>query len=286
MLSVYAPAKINLVLEVLGKRDDDYHEIRSLMQTINLCDILAFELAGDFSFKCSRLGLQTSDNLVMKAVEILKDATGYDGGVHIKLMKKIPLSAGLGGGSSDAAATLLALNELWDLDLVNSDLVKLAVKLGSDVPFFIHKGMAMVKGRGEKVIPLPQLPRNWFVLLMPPLSELPLKTKQLYTKLTESHFTRGQFISRAMDNWSISAEIKSEHLFNVFDSLAAEAYPGIDEYWDRFKQAGADNIHLAGSGPALFAPVDSASRADELHQCLKSQGLTSFSVSNNISDYN
>src|SRR4030042_493313 len=154
MLNYLAPAKINLVLEVLGKRDDGYHEIRSLVQTIGLCDVISFELADVISLECSEPTLQTSDNLVIQAAELLRKVSGCQTGVKIKLEKRIPWGAGLGGGSSDAASTLLALKKLWKLELDTSDLIELAARLGSDVALFIHGGAALTEGRGEKVTPL------------------------------------------------------------------------------------------------------------------------------------
>jgi 4-diphosphocytidyl-2-C-methyl-D-erythritol kinase len=166
VLTYMAPAKINLVLEVLGERDDGYHEIRSLVQTINLCDVLSFEPADEIAFECTEASLQTSDNLVVRAAELLREISGYQKGVKIKLEKRIPWGAGLGGGSSDAATTLSALNRLWELKLKASELIELATRLGSDVPFFIHGGTALIEGRGERVAPLAASMPGWFVLLL------------------------------------------------------------------------------------------------------------------------
>ncbi len=282
MLTLLAPAKINLVLEVLGKRDDGYHEIRSLVQTISLCDTLSFEPADGISLECDEPDLQTSDNLAIKAAELLKEAGDYAGGARIGLKKRIPWSAGLGGGSSDAAATLLALNELWKLRLKPPALVELAAKLGSDVPFFIHGGTVLMEGRGEKVLPLPASQPYWFVILVPPLTEIPGKTKQLYARLQGHHFTKGQFTERALESLSETSKIEHSLLFNVFDSIAIDAFPGIKAYWRCFEQAGARSIHLAGSGPALFAPADTESAARELHQRLYKQGNTVYLVFNSI----
>ena len=128
MIEVPAPAKVNLVLEVLGKREDGYHEIRSLIQTIDLCDDLYFEANSEIQFECNVDTLQTPDNLVLKAAELVKNTYGYKHGAKIRLEKVIPSSAGLGGGSSDAAMTLLALNKLWRLHLKREDLLQLATK--------------------------------------------------------------------------------------------------------------------------------------------------------------
>ena len=279
MLNRLAPAKVNLVLEVLAKRDDGYHEIRSLVQTINLCDVISFERASGISLECTESNLQTSNNLVVRAAELLKEVSGGEKGVKIGLKKRIPWGVGLGGGSSDAAATLLTLNKLWGLELTTSDLVELAAKLGSDVPFFVYQGTALIEGRGEKVTPLLASAPSWFVLLLPPLPEVPHKTRQLYALLGSQHFTEGQFVSEALEAWSQKKRIAPPLLYNVFDDIAFDAFPGLEGYWKRFEKAGAADIHLAGSGPAIFAPVDGEAKAQEVHRWLFQQGLEAYSVS-------
>jgi 4-diphosphocytidyl-2-C-methyl-D-erythritol kinase len=279
MLTCVAPAKINLVLEVLGKRDDGYHEIRSLAQTINLCDVLSFELADNTSFECTEPSLQTPDNLVVQAAELLRKIGGSDKGAKVKLEKRIPWGAGLGGGSSDAATTLLILNKLWGLKLTNSDLVELAARLGSDVPFFIYGGTALLEGRGEKVTPLEASVQSWFVLLSPPMPRILRKTQQLYSRLDARYFTEGQFADKASETWSQDRQLSPSLLFNVFDKVAFDAFPGLEDYWRRFEEAGGTDIHLVGSGPALFAPVDSEAKAEEVYQRLCQQGLEAHYVS-------
>jgi len=279
MLTCVAPAKINLVLEVLGKRADGYREIRSLVQTINLCDVLSFESADKASFECTEPSLQTSDNLVVQAVELLKKVSGYARGIRIRLEKRIPWGAGLGGGSSDAATTLSALNRLWELKLTTSDLVELAARLGSDVPFFIHGGAALIEGRGEKMTPLTVSMPGWFVLFLPPMPRIPRKTQQLYSRLDARHFTQGQFVDKAVRIWSQDRRIAPSLLFNVFDKVAFDAFPGLEVYWKYFAEVGAKDIHLVGSGPALFTPVDGEVEAEEVHRRLRQQGLEAYCVS-------
>lgn len=278
-LKCSAPAKINLVLEVLGKRDDGYHEVHSLVQTINLYDTLFFRLADVISLECTQPSLQTSDNLVVKAAELLKRLKRYQKGAVIRLEKRIPWCAGLGGGSSDAATTLLALNKLWETGLLTTDLVELAARLGSDVPFFIHNGAALIQGRGEKVTPLSISMKGWFVLLIPSLPKIPRKTQQLYSRLDARHFTGGQFTYRAFKILSQGKKITPALLFNIFDRVAFDAFPGLDKYWKSFEQAGATNIHLVGSGPALFTLVDSENEAVSIRRQLCQQGLEAYSVS-------
>jgi len=271
MLTVYAPAKINLVLEVLGKCDD-YHQISSILQTINLCDVLNFKLAGEISFKCSEPSLE-HDNLVMTAAMLLKKEASYDRGAQIELGKNIPWGVGLGGGSSDAAATLLALNELWGLKLPIPELVHLAAKLGSDIPFFIYGGTALVEGKGEKVTPLPSLPPTCFVLLVPPLPKIQDKTKQLYAKLNASYFTKGQFVQAAWLSLRQKKTISPSLMFNIFEKVAFGFFPSLAKYKRSFEEVGASNVHLAGSGPCLFTPVYGEEEANELCLRLGKRGL-------------
>jgi 4-diphosphocytidyl-2-C-methyl-D-erythritol kinase len=280
MITMLAPAKLNLVLEVLGKRDDGYHEIRSLVQAISLFDILDFEIASDITLKCTETILQTQDNLVIQAAELLKKTCDFKKGAKINLKKQIPWSAGLAGGSSDAAATLLALNKLWELGLKVQNLLAIAAQLGSDVAFFIHKGTALIEGRGEKITPMPALSTpSWFILLMPQFPQIAHKTKLVYSKLNSQHFTDGQITSKAIEAWDSKQGISPALLFNTFDSIAFDTFPGLRSFWNGLEQAGLANIHLAGSGPTLFAPVTSKKNADKLYQQLKDIGFTTYPVS-------
>lgn len=278
MLTALAPAKINLVLEVLGRRNDGYHEILSIFHAIDLCDILVFELDEGISLRSGEPSLEFEDNLVVKAARLLKETTGCRRGVRIKLEKRIPRGVGLGGGSSDAASTLCELNQLWELRLPTSELAKLASKLGSDVSFFVYGGTALMGGRGEKLIQLITHPLTYFVLLIPPLPGMPQKTRQAYTNLRVDHFTKRQFIARALGSLVQHKCINYSFLFNVFEGVAFEFFPGLNEYWERFRQAGAASVHLAGSGPTLFTMFSSEQEARELYQRLQNWGLESYLV--------
>lgn len=274
MLTIYAPAKINLVLEVLGK-DGDYHRVSSIVQSVDLCDVLNFQLDEEICFECDEPSLK-SDNLVTQAATLLKESTKCSLGARIKLRKHIPWGVGLGGGSSDAAATLLALNELWGLGLGLSELVRLASKLGSDVPFFIHKGTALIEGKGEKVTPLPSLPATCFVLLVPPVPKIPDKTKQMYNNLRVADFTEGQFVQQALSSLRQGKAIDHSLMFNVFEKVAFDFFPGLDKYRRTMEEAGAPGIYLAGSGPCLFTFFSGADKAGELLSRLKKQGLQCY----------
>ena len=274
VLTVYAPAKINLVLEVLGK-DGDYHQISSIVQSIDLCDVLNFELDREIYFDCDVPSLKR-DNLVTRAAILLKESTKCSLGARIELRKRIPWGVGLGGGSSDAAATLIALDDLWGLGLSLSEMVRLASKLGSDVPFFIHKGAALIAGKGEKVTPLPALPSASFVLLVPPLPIISGKTKQMYSNLRVADFTGGEFTQRALASLRQGKEIEHRLMFNVFESIAFDFFAGLDRYRKTLKEAGAPGVYLAGSGPCLFTYFSGKEEAGELFSRLKKQRLECY----------
>jgi 4-diphosphocytidyl-2-C-methyl-D-erythritol kinase len=282
-LTLKARAKVNLTLEVLGRREDGYHDIVSIIQTIDLCDTLTLEPADAISLECDKPELQSPDNLVLKAAYLLKASTGYDWGVRITLMKGIPISAGLGGGSSDAAATLTGLNTLWGLGQSLDELSALAAQLGSDVPFFLHGGTAMVQGKGERVrIMSPAvLPRKdeWLVILKPDI-EVEQKTASLYGRLTDANFTRGALTRKLEARINGGGDTPPQFLFNAFDDVAYEAFPGLESYWNTLYSLGAREIHLAGSGPSLFAPVSRKEVGTALHLMLKHQhGMEAYLAS-------
>jgi 4-diphosphocytidyl-2-C-methyl-D-erythritol kinase len=274
VLTVYAPAKINLVLEVLGK-NNDYHRISSIVQSIDLCDVLSFQLDDEIHLECNEPSLKR-DNLVSHAAALLKESTKCSLGARIELRKHIPWAVGLGGGSSDAAATLLALNELWGLRLTPSDLVHLASKLGSDVPFFIHRGTALVEGKGEKITPLPLLPATWFVLLVPPLPKTPGKTKQMYSNLRVADFTEGQFVQQAIAFIRQGKMIDRSLMFNVFERIAFDLFPRLDKYRETLEEAGAPGVYIAGSGPCLFTFSSDKEKAGELFSRLRKRKLECY----------
>jgi 4-diphosphocytidyl-2-C-methyl-D-erythritol kinase len=171
------------------------------------------------------------------------------------------------------------LNKLWNLHVKITDLLSLGAQLGSDVPFFLYRGMALVKGRGEQVVPLPGVPVPWFVLLLPVLSEVPEKTRTLYAQLEAQHYTGGRYLTEVMQEWSVDYKIDTGKLFNVFEQVAFNVFPGLEDYFRKFEEAGAAHIHLAGSGPALFAPFFDQYTARDVHRKLVDRGLTSHVVS-------
>lgn len=260
---ISCPAKVNLTLEVLGRYPDGFHQIASVMQAISLADTLTLELAGDIRFHCDQPRLAGDDNLVVRAARSLKEAAGYQGGARITLAKGIPEASGLGGGSSDAAAALKGLDQLWDLGLGPQRLHEMASALGSDVPFFLTGGTAMVTGRGDRLTPVRPPGTMWLVLLRPPLV-LPEKTRQLYRALAPQQYTSGEHtrhLARALED---GKPLSRELLFNAFEQVAPRIFPGLEEYKLRFLEAGAPRAHLAGSGPTLFALFEDRPKAEEV----------------------
>jgi 4-diphosphocytidyl-2-C-methyl-D-erythritol kinase len=307
MLTVPAYAKINLTLEVLGRRADGYHEIATVFQQIDLKDTLSFQKHRDLSLDCDHPDLQflsfsqefnetvvpvepTEDkratiekhqkppNLVLEAAMLLQEVTGTRQGVAISINKGIPIAAGLGGGASDAAATLQALNELWGLGLSLGQLMQLASRLGSDTAFFLYGGTALGEGRGERVSPLPPSPPSWVVLLRPPVAMPSKKTERLYASLDPSCFSKGKFTREVVALLRQGGEPPTSSFYNTFERIAFTAYAGLEEYWQRFHALGAGNVHLAGSGPTLFTMVRDMAQGEGLYRSLRSDGLEAYLV--------
>ncbi len=276
----YAYAKINLSLEILRKRSDGFHEIASVMQTIGLYDTLYIGLAEDLQFDCNQPELVTEDNLVWQAALKLHDVCGEDKkrGADIFLQKAIPVAAGLGGGSSDAATTLLALNHLWGLGLSEDQLLEIAAELGSDVPFFIRGGTALAEGRGEILTPLSALQEIWLVLLYPPLDLPASKTKELYRMLDLNDFSSGG-VTRALVNAIKRGERPPQSLFhNTFEKVVYERFSQMDYFRQSMVDAGADYVRVSGSGPTLYTILSDAAEARFLAERLTQANFLAYAV--------
>jgi 4-diphosphocytidyl-2-C-methyl-D-erythritol kinase len=262
-----AYAKLNLTLEVIGQEDDGYHQILSVMQAINLADSLYFTPSQSLSLSSNLTGIATTDNLVFKAAKQL----GVQG-TAIYLKKVIP-QGGLGGGSSDAAVTLETLKELWGLKLCQDKLSAIASRLGSDISFFLHHHpTALVEGRGEKVTLLPSPSCSWVILLVPPVDQPQDKTKQMYHRLKTCQFSQGQFTQRLAESLRQGKKVTPKLFYNVFEKIAFESFPGLEQYWQAFLDAGAPSVHLTGAGPVLFTWLEEKSYAEAIYQQLMTSG--------------
>lgn len=273
MFALKAPAKINLTLEVIGKRPDGYHEVASIIQAISLSDILEFEPAENFAFLCDSPDWKAEKSLVSRASSLFVSRLGAGGGARINIHKNIPFSAGLGGESSAAAITLIGLNHLLQAGLPPGDLYHLAEKLGSDVPFFLTGGTALVSGRGEKVSPLPALPHYWVILLIPADMDTPGKTEKMYACLRPGNFTAGRITDDFISSLAHGDMKTLPDLYNVFERVAGQVFGGIDWYKEQFYLAGASRVNMAGSGPVLFSMETDKTAAEQIVQRLKQQGL-------------
>jgi 4-diphosphocytidyl-2-C-methyl-D-erythritol kinase len=283
-VSTLAPAKINWTLEVLGRRSDGYHEVRTVYQTISLCDRVRVSPADglELALRVSQgrgtdalAEVPPSENLAYRAAELLWEASGRQPrGARIKLEKVIPAGAGLGGGSSDAAATLRALDRLWGLGLSSAELAQLGARLGADVPFFLFGGTALGRGRGEEVTPLPDVPSQRLLLVVP-RRRTTGKTAAMYAGLRPEHFGDGGASERVAAAIKAGVTPSDDDIHNVFEAVAAEALPEAASAAEHCRRLGL-RPHLAGSGPAQFALL--RSDAESAREALAAERLDVFEV--------
>lgn len=264
MVSVKGYAKINLTLDVLGKRDDGYHEVAMLMQGIDLYDVVILEKRrAGISLESNWQELSSgSDNLAYQAAVLLqKDFPAIDG-VHIKLKKRIPLAAGLAGGSTNAAAVLLGLNYLYDLGLSLDRLRAYGARLGSDVPFCLHPLTALATGRGEMIRELPSCPPLWLVLVKPPFG---VSTKEVYGHLKKVVIKERPSLTGALQALNTGdLTLLYQSMANVLEHATFDLYPELRQGLEELKKAGAKKAMMSGSGPTLIAFVENEARAEEL----------------------
>ena len=246
-ISVKAPAKLNLHLQVIAKRNDGFHDLRTLFTFINLYDQLTFE---EIEEEIQLKELEPiSDNLVIKAADLLRKRTNSNKGVKISLRKQIPLQKGLGGGSSDAAATLLALNKLWNLRLTLTELLDMSLELGSDVPFFIFGHSAWAEGRGE-ILSKIDFHEEWHLLYLP---EAEISTKKAFENLPTNFskpYTYKEYISKGG--------------FNSFEKWARDSFEEIDEIFIKLENIGKPK--LSGTGSSVFVSFSNLKEAESAKQ--------------------
>ena len=258
-ITVQAPAKLNLTLDVLGRREDGYHEMKMVMQSVRLADTLTLTVEpGEGIALSTNLGFLPVDkkNLAASAALHLQEATGVDlGRLTIQLQKRTPVCAGMAGGSSDAAAVLRGLNELLSLGLSVERLAEIGADIGSDVPYCVYGGTALVEGRGEKVTPLPSLPQCWAVLAKP---GFPISTPELFHQLDGQRLhchpdTAG--VMEALEAQELSGVAR--RLFNVFEDVLSPRRRGqIDELKQIMLHNGALGTSMSGTGPTVFGLFD------------------------------
>jgi len=264
-----APAKINLSLEVVGRRSDGYHELATVLQTVGLADELSFEESDGLSLACDDPSLATDGNLVLRAARAL----GGGRGARIHLRKRIPVAAGLGGGSADAAATLRGLARLWGLRIGEGELLRTAATLGADVPFLLRGGTAFATGLGDQLEALPDIPSMWAVLHLPESGPAD-KTARAYRALQPEHFSDGR-LTHELASWIwAGAPLRLERWPNTFERVADQLYPSLATARLRLRGAGAPWVRLAGAGPTLFTMVGDRSAAEAIADRLDAPGQT------------
>ena len=261
---VHAFAKINPTLRVLGLRDDGYHDLRVTFQSLALHDTIVFTpRRGPFTIECDDPSVPCDrTNLVWKAAARIWRAAGKTGaprGVHVRLIKRIPAQAGLGGGSSDAAATLRALNALWRTSLGAESLHALAAKLGADVPYFLKGGSALGLDRGDRLVPLPDWPAVWLVILRPPFG---VRTPAAYGWFDRDR--RAQVRPRSKDRvrWGSVGWSMSEQAGNDLEPAVSRRHPEVARLVRSLRKSGAAVAAMSGSGTAVFGVFRSRLRAE------------------------
>ena len=253
-------AKINLTLDVLDKREDGYHDIRSIMQTVSMRDDIEIDIGTGkpWQLLCDKEGIPTDErNLAWKAAQVFFDTTGKDpDGLEIRITKRIPSEAGLGGGSADAAAVLRALNRHYGYPFSILALAELGAMVGSDVPFCTVCGTAMAEGRGERLRKLPDMPEDCCIVICKP--DFSSSTPALYRKIDEKAIARRPD-HQAMESALLAGDLGKicENLYNVFDPVVTEDHLEINYIKSIFNSYGAIGYQMTGSGSAVFAIVAS-----------------------------
>ncbi len=279
MLTLQAPSKINLTLEVLGKRQDGYHEVRSVIQTVGLYDTLHFEPSRKNVITSAAPEFNGDASLISKTLKLVQKAARVKKGVSIHVEKRIPLFSGMGGDSSDAAATLKGLAQLWDLDINREQMYQYAAELGSDVSFFIDGGTALAEGRGEKIQQLSPFPRRWVVIVLPRVPMEPGKTAQMYASLKPAYCSDGQVTRRLVEALITGLPVRQTMFVNSFEHVAFHRDSVLSTYRDHLLKIGAPHVHLCGSGPAMFVMLDDKGLADDLAVKCQNQGVRALVVS-------
>ena len=243
-----AYAKINLSLDILRKRKDGYHELKMIMQTVSLYDEIYIEKSDTVSIECNKDDIPLNNkNLAWKAADAFFNYTSINLGCKIKLIKHIPDGAGLGGGSSDAATVLLALNEIYNTNITNEELINIAVKIGADVPFFILKGTCLAEGIGEKLTKIENNTDPYILIHKPSFS---ISTKWAYENLkldNKNNYNVDKIVENLKDK-----NYNFKDIFNYLEDVSVSKYPQINDIKNKMKYYGATAALMSGSGSSVF----------------------------------
>jgi 4-diphosphocytidyl-2-C-methyl-D-erythritol kinase len=267
-------AKINWTLEVLGQRADGYHEVRTVLQTVALHDLLSFERTDErIEITCDEPSVPVDEqNLVYRAAARLQQMTGIRSGVRVSITKRIPVGGGLGGGSSNAAVALLALQRLWQVPLSPGDLIEMGAAIGSDVPFYFYGGTVIGLGRGSEVYPLPDVSAQHILLVTPPIH---VSTREAYAAVSHgqltsqilqaniAHCCKAVFRACGPLMTPVGRFDWNEEIRNDLEAVIVAKYPEIGRIIERLRQLGARVVRMSGSGSTVFATFESGERLEK-----------------------
>lgn len=264
-----APAKINLSLDVLSKRNDGYHNVEMVMTTIDLADRIEL-----YTLKENRIEISLESryvpsderNLAYKAAALFKSHYGILSGVRINIYKSIPVSAGLGGGSADAAAVLRGLNRLWSLNIRTRELADLADALGSDVPFCVHGGTAVARGRGERIKKLPAPPSCWVVLAKP---DIGVSTRTIFQSVRLDRLSHPDSSAIIEALYERNFAKLSDNLGNSLEEITSALHPEVSHIKEKMRQNGASAVLMSGSGPTVYGLVQQESKAQRIYNSMR-----------------
>lgn len=279
-ITVSANAKINLYLNITGRREDGYHNIETVMHSVDLRDSVKVSLdnSGKIILTCDKPYIPTDEkNIAYKAAALFLHETGKKSGVRIEIKKRIPVGGGLGGSSTDGAAVLSALNYLSGNPFSDDELILFSSRLGADVPFCLKKGAALCSGIGDKITPLPALKNAFAVIVKPPFS---LGTKDMYDRFDAFGAEKQPpDISKVTSALKLGDQkLLCKTLYNAFWNAAKQLNPEITRYTSALEQSGAEGVSMSGSGSCVFGLFNSMKKAETVKELLKSSGFSVFST--------
>ncbi|MDI6617323.1 MAG: 4-(cytidine 5'-diphospho)-2-C-methyl-D-erythritol kinase [Clostridiales bacterium] len=264
-----AYAKVNLSIDVIGERADGYHEVRMIMQSINLYDVLKFDKIDDgIKIFCMNPYVPRDEkNTVYKALDLLKEKYSIPWGMEVEIKKSIPVAAGLAGGSSDAASAIVAANDIWNLNMDHKDMMEAAKAVGADVPFCIKGGTALAEGIGEKITRLASIEGIYMVVAKPAVS---VSTKDIYRNLKLDEIVARPDIDKIVQNIQAgNVKYIANHMVNVLETVTVRRYPVIGEIKGIIMQSGALGSLMSGSGPAVFGIFENHGYAEKCYDRLR-----------------
>ena len=265
-----APAKINLTLDVLYRRDDDYHELEMIMSSVDLADYLTFTPLEEDKIEVftNKAFLPVDQrNHVYQIIKLVKERYNIREGMLVEIEKKIPVAAGLGGGSTDAAAALRALNRIWELNMSVQEMIELGMQVGTDVPYSIVSGTAFVSGRGEIVTPIKPMPSCWVVLAKPRIS---VSTKTVFRALEVErldYIPKSRIVADAIEIGDYKGMV--DNLSNALEAVTFERHPKLRQLSERMERYGMDGVTMSGSGPTIIGFSQNYSRAKRVYNSLR-----------------